>query len=156
MGRAPICRCLLLSTWSPALSFAVSPCSPAGVVVRYVVVATRSRGPGKIAVPRERLYRNSDCQISQVILCQAGATASPSVILSEAEESVFSPRSIFASHETKIPGIPARGGAYVFARYSLMRCQSFSCSLSPVIPSGSFRRLRFSVPMAPLWASAKT
>ena len=122
MCRASICRCLPRQSQSPALSFAVSPCSPAGVVVRYVVVAARSRGPGKIAVPRERLYRNSDCQISQVILCQAGATASPSVIalhasaslrcLSEAEESVFSPRSIFAPHETKIPGIPARGGAY--------------------------------------------
>lgn len=31
----------------------------------------------QIAVPRERLYRNSDCQISQVILSQAGAAASP-------------------------------------------------------------------------------
>lgn len=80
MGRASICQCLLLSTWSPALSFAVSPCSPAAVVVRYVVVSTRSRGPGKIAVPRERLYRNSDCQISQVILSGRTQTLPPFVI----------------------------------------------------------------------------
>ena len=47
-----------------ALSLAVSPCSPTGVVVKYVAISKRSREPGKNAVPRERLYRNSDCQIS--------------------------------------------------------------------------------------------
>ena len=88
MCRASICRCLLLSTWSPAASFAVYPCSPAAVVVRYVVVSTRSRGPGKIAVPRERLYRNSDCQISQVILSGRTQPLPPFVIALHASASL--------------------------------------------------------------------
>ena len=42
-----ICRSLLLSTWSPAVSFALYPGAPAVVVVKYVVVPKRSRGTGK-------------------------------------------------------------------------------------------------------------
>ena len=63
-----------------ALSLAVSPCSPTGVVVKYVAISKRSREPCKNAVPRERLYRNSDCQISllssqapQLSICHCSA-----------------------------------------------------------------------------------
>lgn len=70
------------------------PGAPAVVVVKYVVVPKRSRGTGKIAVPRERLYRNSDRQKSQVILSSQAAIfpnrqppAFPAVILSGAMRS---------------------------------------------------------------------
>ena len=44
MCRASICRCLPRQSQSPALSFAVSPCSPAAVVVKDVVPTESSRG----------------------------------------------------------------------------------------------------------------
>ena len=46
--------------------------------------------------------------------------------------------------------------SFILSRQSLILAQSFACSSIPFIPSGSLRRLRFNVPIAPQCASAKT
>ena len=125
-GKKLICRSLLLSTWSPAVSFALYPGAPAVVVVKDVVPTENSRGAAQMP-PHGSVCIVTLNDKKVKLFFPARQPASPSVILSGAKNPFPLPGKNLRRCRQRLPDFPKNctTSLYCKSKYCLIRCQSF-------------------------------